>query len=128
MKMIYREVLEEAIKKAVDGGWQKLGKYRIAGMPLKAHKEHCKFPVIENGMAYNQEVDHYRYIFSHEFAKALWGEEDTTDELFAKRKYPMGTGGCNGDKNDWHEGTVWQYHLQQMVLAEDPIKYLKENI
>jgi len=26
------------------------------------------------------------------------------------------------------EGSLWQYHLQQMVIAPDPIKYLGENI
>lgn len=49
-------------------------------------------------------------IYSKNFAKSLWGEEE----------------------QDWDgEGYVtpdWQYHLQQMVIAENPIKYLGENL
>ena len=37
------------------------------------------------------------FIFSHEFAKAFWGEQ-------------------------------WQYHLQQQVLADDPVIYLKKGL
>lgn len=44
----------------------------------------------------------------HNFAKALWGEEGYTD-----------TG---------EPAEVWQYHLQQMVIADDPIAYLEKNI
>jgi len=45
-------------------------------------------------------------IFSHDFAKAFWGEE-TVDEAY--RSFPK---------------REWQYHLQQMVLKENPIQYL----
>lgn len=50
-------------------------------------------------------------IFSHSFAKAFWGEEDEPEreELYSDRKF-------------YH----WQYHLQQMVLEEEPLKYLEK--
>ena len=51
-------------------------------------------------------------IFNHDFAKALWSEE-INDEEYRYTSYEI---------------PMWQYHLQQMVLAEDPIKYLEENI
>jgi hypothetical protein len=68
-----------------------------------------------------------KFIFSHDFAKAFWGE---------------GTGyllyDCTRDWEAWQVGTMteddfieirlpdWQYLLQKMVLEEDPIKYLEE--
>lgn len=53
-------------------------------------------------------------------AKALWGEEKwyTTGE-----KVPEGRQALLHPTLE-----AWQYHLQQMVIAEDPIKYLEENI
>lgn len=42
-------------------------------------------------------------VFTHEFARFLWGWE-----LVDKQ-------------------AAWQHHLQQLVLAENPILYLKEN-
>lgn len=46
----------------------------------------------------------YRLIFSHDFAKAFWG------------KRIMGTVGP----------PEWSYHLQQLVLEHEPLKYLKK--
>lgn len=57
------------------------------------------FAIDVNGL---QEDNYRKWIFSHDFAKAFWGEE--------KPKVPI---------------TLWQHHLQQMVLEEDPIKYLE---
>jgi hypothetical protein len=45
-------------------------------------------------------------IFNHDFAKALWGE---------KKERGLFTFG-------------WKFHLQQMVVADDPIAYLGEHI
>lgn len=49
---------------------------------------------------------YYQIIFSHEFAKAFWGEDfyEITD---ARRR-------------------KWQYHLHQMILEKEPLKYLEK--
>jgi hypothetical protein len=49
-------------------------------------------------------------IFNHDFARALWGKE-------APNHY------CQVNGID-----MWQYHLQQMVIANDPISYLDEHV
>jgi hypothetical protein len=49
-------------------------------------------------------------IYNHDFARALWGKE-------APNNY------CKTAGVD-----MWQYHLQQMVVADDPIAYLGEHI
>jgi hypothetical protein len=49
-------------------------------------------------------------IYSHDFARALWGKEAPND-------YCKITG-----------VEMWQFHLQKMVVADDPIAYLGEHI
>ena len=49
-------------------------------------------------------------IYNHDFARALWGKE-------APNNYCKMTG-----------VDMWQFHLQQMVVADDPIAYLGEHI
>lgn len=50
-------------------------------------------------------------------AKALWGDDmKITGHTVDGDTMPLGT------------SDGWQHHLQQMVVAEDPIEYLKENM
>ena len=50
---------------------------------------------------------YYGLIFSHDFAKAFWGEE----EIMQEERFTM---------------PKWKTELQQMVLEKDPIQYLKK--
>lgn len=115
-----QEILEKAIQKAIDGGW-KLGwmdrrpvvswgaQYAtdydegegvmVFGYHAKSNASQWFFPLKE-------------LIFNHDFAKAVFG-----DEPYYR---------FDGDTLDTPR--QWQYHLQQMVIAEDPIKYLGENV
>lgn len=52
-------------------------------------------------------------IFSHDFAKAFWGVSENKVYKGYDDK------GCYMQ----HE---WEYHLQQMVLEEEPLKYLEK--
>jgi len=54
-------------------------------------------------------------IFSHGFAKAFWGEF----RILETTKYLLS--GIEVEKQK-----VWEYHLQQMVLKKNPIKYLEK--
>ena len=59
----------------------------------------------------------YWIIFNHSFAKAFWGENKT----FC---------GCDTTIIGEHCAEclveyTWQYHLQQMVLEENPLSYLE---
>lgn len=75
------------------------------------------------------------YLFDHELAKALWGDWPmaydgsrlTTKEYFGyMHKEKLWAGYYESDVA--YKGKIWQYHLQQMVVADDPIKYLGENM
>jgi hypothetical protein len=57
-------------------------------------------------------------LYNHDFAKALWGENMVQiDTMFTEmgNKFPV-------------KQAAWQYHLQQMVITDDPIAYLGEHL
>lgn len=63
----------------------------------------------------------YSIIFSHDFAKAFWGEADDESKLPSNSSINLSP--STGPYEFNRAG--WQYHLQQMVLEENPIKYLE---
>lgn len=94
-----QQILEKAIQKAIDGGW-KLGK-EPTPENIKSASDYLaqgNFPLV---------------IFEESFAKALWpGNMPVITRL-----------------PNWAEPTpAWISHLQAMVIAQDPIKYLGDNI
>lgn len=104
--------LEKAIQKAIDGGWP--GRF---GRPA------------EDFMTFVEGADPC-FIFDHDFAKALWGEKTLDDKCVCGYTHvtiphPMRPG-------ETHAQAIinsgWQHHLQQMVIADDPIAYLAANI
>lgn len=65
-------------------------------------------------------------IFDHDFAKALWSTKkqclNCGSSYFTSRETV-----CMGCIEP-QVGESWQYHLQQMVIAPDPITYLGANL
>lgn len=59
-------------------------------------------------------------IFNHQFAKALWGEGRMSSTNGLDR----------GGMNMFEPKPIgdWKSHLQMMVVAPDPIKYLSDNL
>lgn len=55
-------------------------------------------------------------IFSHDFAKAFFGEETKLAALITLR----------GVVKPAEEIPHWKIHLQEMVIAEEPLEYLKQ--
>lgn len=66
---------------------------------------------------------YYRIIFSHDFAKAFWGEKimDGGYVHFDKFEGDMARLAVAKLKVE-----SWKYHLQQMVIEEEPLSYLKK--
>ena len=66
----------------------------------------------------------YEIIFNHDFAKAFWGEEYVDDRLGeSKNEWIERTG---SEKNWGFHKLRYQYHLQQMILEKEPLKYLEK--
>lgn len=127
-----QEILEKAIQKAIDGGfsfsqiWSTLEpwwKYEILG-----GDEDIAFysdTISPNPWRMNFST----LIFNHDFAKALWGEEKLSGALndgtefkdIMKNRVGL-AGGCRLHMD------AWEWHLMNMVIAKDPIKYLGEHI
>ncbi len=65
-------------------------------------------------------------IFNHDFARALWGESPVLMDIQrVPLAHPIYT---DAETIEGYEVPHWQYHLMQMVIADDPIKYLEENM
>jgi hypothetical protein len=97
--MSNQEILEKAIKQAIAGGWN--AEIRDTGLYIG---EYENATASYHGTSLFQ--PDYNIIYDHDFAKALWGDHPI-DTQFRK---------------------AWQQHLQQMVISDDPIKYLGVNI
>ena len=103
-----QEILKKAIEKAEKNGykfWNVDQKY----IELEENLEIWRY---KNNKNYYASV--YQIIFSHDFAKAFWGDK------------PYKIYNIQGKVEE--SGLTWQYHLQQMVLEENPIKYLEAFI
>jgi hypothetical protein len=99
------EILQRVIKKAQASGW--LSHFEIDA----------------------KEFDYKKVYFSHDFAKVFWGE---------KRYEHVGCGGvldvlkeikcpkCGHVEPPLKGYDGWQFHLQQMVISDDPLKYLEK--
>ncbi len=99
--MTNEQILKKAIEKANENGWNVGGLIHSKTMNLI-------------------DSDWFEMIFSHDFAKAFFGEEEV--ELYrglmavhGNTKIPIPT-----------IFPAWEYHLQQMVLELEPLKYLSK--
>lgn len=108
--MTNQEVLEKAIKLAIDGGWDAYGWKKF--VPASAYGVFYGFANPDDDTAMDLQINDI--IYNHDFAKALWGG--------CKFCNPSAGRFTKDHPNHWH------YHLQQMVIADDPIKYLSENL
>ena len=123
--MTNEKIFKKAIEKATKNGF--IGKL----MNYEYIKSHNKY---------------FSYIFGHDFAKAFWGKEKLhkcggnilVTKFFAggeetSNKYCEI---CDKGFDDQAERVFYEedliesykFHLQQMVLEEDPIKYLEQFI
>ncbi|MBW2968536.1 hypothetical protein KY314_00250 [Candidatus Woesearchaeota archaeon] len=122
------EILKKTIKKAIKNGWKKGERFLEDWWD-----ETNSFERIIYWKAY------YHLIFSHDFAKAFWGEEKVDEfgykfEDMSDREiqssYPKGFIYKAGEtlykqRNYDDAQQSWKFHLQQMVISEDPLKYLE---
>lgn len=112
--MSSQDILEKAIQKAIDGGWG-FGNY---------FKNNGKFEWDGDRLVCDADFsEHYKFaIFNQDFCKALWpGDENT----YAAECYKSPVEGDAGFDEYY---TTWEYHLREMVISPDPIKYIGDNI
>ena len=115
-----QQILEKAIKKAIDGGWRSPGKFIEYNPRVDTWTDGIVSFKIKGDTYFSTSLSVAYIIFNHDFAKALWGEAEL-----------KGLDAIIGE-NDPISGATrthyWQYHIQMMVIADDPIEYLGKNI
>lgn len=108
--MTHQQILEKAIQKAIDGGFKP---WFVSEALETSWRVSSSLYIIEEFFKLKKKYRHFNYqaiIFNHDFVKALWPDDGKRFET------------PDGVVKDWH------YHLQLMVIAEDPIKYLGQNL
>lgn len=113
--MSHKDILERAITKAIDGEWsgEASGHMFWSEEPLRIADQ-----IDSSGECLND------LIFNHEFAKALWGEELHHETFIVPKELNKRFAGSR----HLDVKPIWQYHLQQMVISDDPVRYLGENL
>ena len=127
--MTNKEILTKVIEKAIVGGWQIPFEEPLLGVSVETDDvegtpqtdPYIKF---ELDGSHDWLVGIPGIIFNHGFAKALWGNGLLTNGQVWLNKLLSTSDDCYLQ----FDGERWQYHLQQMVIADDPIKYLGEHI
>jgi hypothetical protein len=122
-----KQVLEKAIQKALDNGWldsHKMKSFKNWVIDFDCYGEEHAWAEIQQDYlksrwqlpktVYKWDTDE-QLLYDKSFAKALWGVN------------PMWSNDPMGAYNDSPKETNWQHHLQLMVIADDPIKYLGDN-
>lgn len=130
-----QQILEEAIQKAIDGGWNPYGTplrfnwynhdrtgsvYFGYWNDIQRNLTNGNLPL--DGYSAIPKVDEIKatdFLFNHDFAKALWGD---TDGYVSTQNLVLPTEDAQYATNGW------KFLLQQMVIADDPIQYLGENL
>lgn len=127
--MTHQEILTKAIEKAIAGGWKSPDQPGMDDYKFKTPIDpsfRWVWPWVlmrQFNQGAEVEVNIEHVIFSHDFAKALWGEADINYWIED----------CSENMSDHYEGLrvrqkMWQLRLQEMVIADDPIAYLGEHL
>ena len=118
-KMTDEQILKKAIEKVVQAGLR-APNYDICYDWDKASMETKVDYFMPTDYEYGgyEEDKTYNLIFSHSFAKAFWGEPRQVDcEVWD---------GNRGKIEAIKTEPGWKHHLQQMVLEEEPLRYLEK--
>lgn len=131
--MTNQEILERSIQKAIDGGWR-LDSGAVP-MPRKQGFPH----EVGDVLAYYgvmTKSDWNKIIFNHDFARSLWpghkctcdmqGEVTQVQSDGTERKTTWSKTGPH--KKDCKFANDWRYHLQQLAVATDRVKYLGDHL
>ena len=69
-----------------------------------------------------------KILFSHDFAKAFWGEFDSSEyDRMMERADPLAMSSIAELRREARQSFKdWEYHLKKMVLEKEPLKYLEK--
>lgn len=113
-----QQILTKALDRAMENGWLYHGTLPISWYNVTRSGEFIK---IGHDDSIHPELSVNDLIFDQDFAQALWGDDEfrgcrTCEETHHEQN----------DNNDNMRPD--HYHLQEMVIAEDPLQYLASVI
>lgn len=112
--MTDKEILERVMKKAKKNGYNRKEPYYIYPEGQAGILIGNPTPPLCAEVTFVTEI-----IFSHEFAKAFWGEE-----INSKQYNDIWDNELNAYEHN--KLRKWEFHLQQMVLEKNPLRYLEK--
>lgn len=119
-----QEILTKAIEKAIARGWEsEFSGYETleVQLPVASYMILVQFEgTYDGGERWVRRVNYEAIIYSHDFAKDLWPEQYGVSGSVDPRAVSLSTARPLLP--------TWQTHLMEMVIADDPIKYLGEHI
>lgn len=115
--MTNEQILKKAIEKAIKNGFNPvndLGEVDNINVILSEDGTtgHIQF-YTKDGDGGGYELETVLYGLKKTFAKAFWGEKEYIIENVSNIRKRKGQ-------------YAWQYHLQQMVLEKEPLRYLEK--
>ena len=103
--MTNKEIINTAFEKAEKNGWKNCP-------PTLCISEYEEYSSAEQWA--------FMFIFSHDFAIAFWGEKRLQTHLYVPEE--AGMFGLSVTKSM----CAWMFHLQEMVLEKEPLKYIEK--
>ncbi len=128
--MTNSQVLQQAIERAIEGGWDVFGTENhqidvfVATTATRDDEDNYYYDAPHNGLFLDVRRNGYwsvdEIVFDHDFARALFGELASYDDMIKLIKHPS--------LDPIKASTVepWKYHLMALALSSDRISYLKD--
>lgn len=108
-------MIKQILTKAISNGWE-LGNSKVDFFDIifcgKCQEDFISIHVERGGCIEYNDIN--SIIFRHDFAKAYWGIKWCCNDK------------CQYCKRFEEHIVCWQYHIQQLALSEDRIKYLEQ--
>lgn len=131
--MTKQEILTKAIEKAIANGFVRKFKLLEPNTTDKLTTVGSTFvEATEFGISWKPDNQKNTYresfndlIFNHDFAIAIWGNGPKC-AYCGEPPHHMHQPRCVEGSNIWPY--LWEWHLQKMVIADDPIAYLGDHL
>ena len=102
--------LQKLIEIAAENGWDLFYEERVEYKNFEWYVSRDKFYYTRSYNTHPDEYSFFDVLFSHDFAKAIWGEEQ---HRFGRNIV----------------GTLkeWEWRIQEAVISDDPLEYYWKN-
>ncbi len=115
-------IFKRAVKKALKNGWMK----EDDNMKIVVNEWGVTLIIKESGTIFG-DFSVYDVIFFHGFAKAFWHCNHKVKD-YVPGSYKEECELCGETTLIGMNFDNWEYHLQEMVILENPLKYLEKYL